>query len=151
MSQGNNQKAAEAAVVPGEEHEIDRIMKEIEELEKKVDEPTQSNVARNENISSSAQNTVENSNADFKGNVIPLRESMIETDAVLASNEPLFKPTQSTAQGSLGLKINGCTEVSLEFEKAGMTVSFQCTDSGLTITTDQGAEFKIPFTTAKAA
>ena len=76
---------------------------------------------------------------------------MAETDAVPVADEPFMKDDNAPSEsGNLAMKIGGCATISLEFERAGLTVSFECTETGLTITTDQGAEFRIPFM-AKAA
>ena len=76
---------------------------------------------------------------------------MAETDAVPVQDEPLMRNESEGGNGNLSLKIGGCAEVQLEFERGGITVTFQCSDTGLTITTDQGAEFRIPFNTRAAA
>lgn len=136
---------AENSAPNGEGEEIDRIMKEIEDLEKKMDDEPGA-----EQVASGGE-----SNVAQGSNVVPMRsgmdamanssvESLAETDAVPAPDEPLFKDA-TAADGGLSLKIGGCADVSLEFTRAGMSVTLSCTDDGLTITTDQGAEFRIPF------
>lgn len=145
----------------GDDHEeIDRIMQEIENLEKKMDESTSgpeasatpaeaSSEGSGSVESSSPEESVEPSGEEAGGKVIAFRgqsggESMAETDAVPASNEPLMRGV-SDPEGGLSLRVGGAAEVTLEFSKAGVTVSLACTDEGLTISTDQGAEFRIPF------
>lgn len=133
-----------------EQHDIDKIMKEIEDLEKNMTGSSQSAPAAA--TEPMAQNTTETTPTD---NVLSLKVkkatpvveevSMVETDAVPVTNEPLFKSSSSTGDGNMSLKIGGCADVSLEFEKSGMTVTLSYSDSGLVITTDQGAEFRIPF------
>ena len=130
----------EATAASAEESgEIDKIMQEIEDLEKKMDDGS------------------DMSNDAEAGKVVELRkktdssvsESMAETDAVPASDEPLMMKDENTAvDGGLALKIGGCSEVSLEFSRAGITVTLTCDQENLCITTDQGAEFKIPFNRA---
>lgn len=116
--------------------EIDRIMQEIEDLEKKMD------------AGSDMSNETENNK------VVALHqksegESLAETDAVPPADEPLMKAdTLSEGNGGLSLKIGGCSEVSLEFSRAGISVTLTCNDENLCITTDQGAEFRIPFNRA---
>ena len=134
--------------------EIDRIMQEIEELEKKMDEVDAETQA-------SKPEPVETSSTSQGGdNVIPLRgaldgleatsdESLAETDAVPAADEPLMKSgSDGAGDGALALKVGGCTEISLEFARAGVTITLSCTADSLSISTDQGAEFRIPFKAA---
>lgn len=71
-----------------------------------------------------------------------------ETESLLTSTS--FE-SPLAGDGSLGLKVSGCTEIQLEFARAGVSVSLFCTDTGLVIRTDQGAEFKVPFATPLAA
>lgn len=136
---------AENKAPNGEGEEIDRIMKEIEDLEKKMDDQPDAEAA-----------TANEPESTQSAKVVPLRsgmdtmaaspmDSLAETDAVPAPDEPLFKESSSVAEGGLSLKIGGCADVSLEFARAGMSVTLSCTDEALTITTDQGAEFRIPF------
>jgi hypothetical protein len=124
-----------------EGEEIDRIMKEIEDLEKRMDEDAPQ--AEADGSDTKDEETSEG------GKVVALRpevsDTMAETDAVPASDEPLMHESQGTGDGGLSMKIGGCTEVSLEFTRAGVTVSLSCTDDGLCITTDAGAEFRLPF------
>ncbi len=175
MSQSTNKVTDINLDKAGDEQEIDRIMREIEELEKKVDETVS---ASNDSTNTSATQAVaqpiksepvkEANNVD---NVIPFKglttveatkqedstepnfESMAESDAIPVHNEPLMKglPGMNNANGNLSLKVGGCTEVTLEFEQAGMVVTFQCSEEGLKISTDQGAEFRVPFTKKEAA
>ncbi len=136
-----------------EQHDIDKIMKEIEDLEKNMSTTSQSTPAAATETQSSA--ITETTPTD---NVVPLKAkkttpvveevSMVESDAVPPpSSEPLFKSSSSysSGDGNMSLKIGGCADVSLEFEKAGMTVKLTYSDTGLVISTDQGAEFRIPF------
>lgn len=116
--------------------EIDRIMKEIEELEKNMEtaaEPAGNVVSlRPETVPSAAMDAA---------------DSLVESDAVPPTDEPLIKSEQTPAgEGSLSLKVGGCAEVNLEFSQAGVAVTLHCDAEGLSITTDQGAEFRIPFT-----
>jgi hypothetical protein len=184
MVQGGKNPAGTAPQANGQEsEEIDRIMKEIEDLEKKMDSPTDPQSLTPETPTAEAQTTKVDSGekesaisgfggemttdkgnapsqADFEeaevaaaasDKVVPFRgasaaiESLAESDAVPVEDAPLIHDTNSEADGGLSLKIGGCAEVALEFTRAGMTVSLSCTDEGLTITTDQGAEFRIPF------
>lgn len=142
----SDKNAAEAGNPAGEGEEIDRIMKEIEDLEKKMDTPAEQHAEAQ--AAAPAQADVAQG-----AKVVQMRpaqtgaETLAETDAVPAPDEPLFKEQagSSTADGGLSMKIGGCTEVSLEFSRAGMSVTLSCTDEALTISTDQGAEFRIPF------
>lgn len=127
--------------------EIDRIMKEIEELEKKMDSPELP-----KDIASEPQPLprMDTPAASEDAKVVPFRsavETMAETDAVPVEDAPLMKGGQEAGagSGSLSLKIGGCTDVALEFTKASTTVYVSYNDDGLRISTDQGAEFKIPF------
>ncbi|MBI3557150.1 MAG: hypothetical protein HY074_12875 [Deltaproteobacteria bacterium] len=147
-----------------EGEEIDRIMKEIEDLEKKMDtSPTdagevetgkQNNpVAASEPNPETEQEEQPEEQEHFtsrpSSKVVPMRpsvvESLAETDAVPARDEPLMHPSDTHGDGGLSLKIGGCADVNLEFTRSGMSVSLSCSDEGLTIRTDQGAEFRIPF------
>lgn len=146
-------QAKKSDTATGDEHEIDKIMKEIEDLEKgmeadapapeaKVDEAPQ---AASDNVVALHPNNSEEQAGYTEG-------SLVESDCVPVSQEPLMKSEDTMNEnGNLSLKIGGCAEVSLEFERAGMIVTFQCSEDGLTITTDQGAEFRIPFAKKEAA
>lgn len=143
MVRSDKGSAAEANSGDGEE--IDRIMKEIEDLEKKMDAPAEAEAAA---PAPAAEPEAEAPQAKVvQMRPVSAADTIAETDAVPAPDEPLFKETagHSTGDGGLSMKIGGCTEVSLEFTRAGMSVSLSCTDEALTITTDQGAEFRIPF------
>jgi hypothetical protein len=122
-----------------EGEEIDRIMKEIEDLEKRMDE----DAPQAEGAEPKYEHPTDG------GKVVSLRpevtDTMAETDAVPAADEPLVRESHSTGDGGLNMKIAGCAELSLEFTRAGITVSLSCTDDGLCITTDAGAEFRLPF------
>lgn len=160
----NNSLAQVGASEEGEE--IDRIMREIEDLEKKMDTaPEQEGQAESTTPRASAESEhepvekeslVEDSQDTSK--VVPMRpqvnpqvnrmmtDTLAETDAVPPRDEPLMRSDESAARdGGLSLKIGGCTEVNLEFVRAGVSVNLECSDDGLRITTDQGAEFRIPF------
>ena len=167
MEQSNKKAAAEVESSGEEGQEIDRIMKEIEDLESKVDEPVAEagavNAPQETDEEKSEDETAGSTVGNTAGNVVPLRasnkyetstkyeETMAETDAVPVQDEPLMRTESEGENGSLSLKIGGCTEVQLEFARAGITVTFQCSDTGLTIMTDQGAEFRIPFQSKAAA
>jgi hypothetical protein len=158
-----------------EGEEIDRIMKEIEDLEKKMESPTELDknaegqsalqevekemtsvaeaVASAETESEATPETPEPFLEEEVSNVVELRrnaavqesDSLVETDAVPPqSDAPLFQGS-TEASGSLGLKVGGCQEITLEFSRAGLAVSLTCTDEELKIRTDQGAEFRLPF------
>jgi hypothetical protein len=153
-----------------EGEEIDRIMKEIEDLEKKMDTepvaeasaPAKAPATATTPATTAAPPTggalddLDDSVFAESSKVVPMRppvatrsddvgESLAETDAVPARDEPLVKNGSSSGDGGLSLKIGGCTEVNLEFTRSGMSVSLSCSDEGLVISTDQGAEFRIPF------
>ena len=160
-----------------EGEEIDRIMKEIEDLEKKMESPTELDKnaegqsalqeVEKEMASAAAEESVASTESEPEGtpeasepfleeevsNVVELRrnatvqetDSLVETDALPPqSDAPLFQGASETA-GSLGLKVGGCQEITLEFSRAGLAVSLTCTDEELKIRTDQGAEFRLPF------
>ncbi|MBI2607128.1 MAG: hypothetical protein HYW49_13720 [Deltaproteobacteria bacterium] len=159
MEQSNKNVAAVAESSGEEGQEIDRIMKEIEDLESKIDEP----VAETGAVNAPQDETAASAVGNTAGNVVPLRasdqyetstkyeETMAETDAVAVQDEPLMRTESEGGNGNLSLKVGGCAEVQLEFTRAGITVTFQCSDTGLTIMTDQGAEFRIPFQDKAAA
>jgi hypothetical protein len=151
-----------------DEAEIDRIIKEIEDLEKKMDEPHDSSpqgvIDGDEPVMTAEATSGEEDDAAAGAEVpgaqlyaLPQAQdaesdegsgggdSLAETDAVPASREPLLRSDSSDSAGSLGLKIAGCTEVSLEFARGGLEVTLVCDADGLSIRTDQGAEFRIPF------
>lgn len=131
-------KNAASPAAGDEGGEIDRIMKEIEELERKMD-TTGGEEAQ-------APQKVVSIRPAAPAEEPPHRESLAESDAVPASREPLMRTSSaSSGGGALGLRIGGCAEISLEFTRSGMTVTLSCTDDVLMITTDQGAEFRIPF------
>lgn len=143
----SDKSAAEAGTPNGEGEEIDRIMKEIEDLEKKMDAP-----AEQQPEAQAAAQADSPADTAQGAKVVQMRpaqtgaDTLAETDAVPAPDEPLFKEQSSSAgDGGLSMKIGGCTEVSLEFSRAGMSVTLSCNDEALTISTDQGAEFRIPF------
>lgn len=157
--------ATAGAMTDGDE--IDRIMKEIEDLEKKIDVPSaKTDVPTPEVSAEVSTETKTQDNAPLQteapeesviepdlAKVVPIRptmgESMAESDAVRVNDEPLMKTESETQEsGSLGLKVGGCATVSLEFEKAGVVIRLTCSDSGLVISTDQGAEFRIPLKSA---
>lgn len=172
------QEEGSSPLARNDSEEIDRIMKEIEDLEKNMDSETDAVQQKAEAEASEAEKLAkgtdhdagqqgeattisDDTNQELAGimaeqpsNVIPMNrntdmqtESLAETDAVPASDEPLMKAPSNVgaADGALSLKIGGCAEVALEFERAGMAVKLSCTDQGLTITTDSGAEFRVPF------
>lgn len=163
MVRGDKDAAAQANTDPNETEEIDRIMKEIEDLEKKMDAPAENTekpatlerAAAESPVASIKDEAPMESDSIPSARVVALRpdrpdrpevtESMAETDAVPALDEPLLRDSQDNGSAGLAMKVGGCTEVSLEFTRAGMTVSLSCTENGLCITTDQGAEFRIPF------
>ncbi len=171
MVRSDKDSRSEAVTPAGadEGEEIDRIMKEIEDLEKKMDTSPDSSGAEPESETQAVKqnNTVaaaepnpetesEDEPQEFdtlspepRSKVVPMRpsivESLAETDAVPARDEPLVRATDSQGDGGLSLKIGGCADVNLEFTRSGMSVSLSCTDEGLVIRTDQGAEFRIPF------
>jgi|GEM_PF-1695451 len=153
--------------------EIDRIMKEIEELEKNMGAAPAAapaagpvvapeaavapapvkDAATQEPVAPVSAETNEDDNMHH--NVVPLHadsgdsESLVESDAVLTNNEPLMKSdSQYEGDGALALKVGGCAEVQLEFTRAGVAVTLHCSDDGLSITTDQAAEVPIPFRNA---
>lgn len=144
-----------------EGEEIDRIMKEIEDLEKKMDtgapEPAEAAAAPAASAESAEEAEAEEAEAESPfgaetGKVVPMRhaaapvaESLAETDAVPPRNEPLMRASNDAGDSGLSMKIGGCTEVNLEFTRSGITVALSCNEDALVITTDQGAEFKIPF------
>lgn len=198
MVRSDKDSAIESARVGGVSHdegeEIDRIMKEIEDLEKKMDgggssdavidaagdEPSagpstgpsvqaiteegENSVEVSQSSMTRAATSLASSNEDYlpegveeaivTSKVVPMRstplgarhESLAESDAVPAFDEPLVRNAAMHGdEGGLSLKIGGCTEVNLEFSRGGISVRLACSDDGLTITTDQGAEFRIPF------
>lgn len=148
-----------------EGEEIDRIMKEIEDLEKKMDTEPAAEASAPAKATATptaapaaggALDNLDESVFEPPSKVVPMRpslvarsdesgESLAETDAVPARDEPLVRSGASSGDGGLSLKIGGCTEVNLEFTRSGMSVSLSCSDEGLVISTDQGAEFRIPF------
>src|SRR5579871_6821097 len=156
-----------------EGEEIDRIMKEIEDLEKRMDtEPAAEDVeeqqlpapdlARETAIAAASRYEDQDQEKEEDepeqpvastpppSKVLPMRpsfsESLAETDAVPARDEPLVRGSQgAAADGGLSLKIGGCADVRLEFSRAGFSVTLSCDNEALSITTDQGAEFRIPF------
>lgn len=135
---------AEANAETQEGGEIDRIMQEIEDLEKKMD-----NGSDMSNNAESGKVVSLHSTSLATAESLDTSESLAETDAVPAADEPLLGQNEFPAgDGGLSLKIGGCAEVALEFSRAGVTVTLTCSQENLTITTDQGAEFKIPFNRA---
>lgn len=148
-----------------EGEEIDRIMKEIEDLEKKMDSaPAEAEAAASApapKATAPAKSAADvapeeddqapaGEEEDVEDNVVPMRpasphtESLAETDAVPPRDEPLVR-AESDESNTLALKVGGCTEVNLEFARAGVTITLECTDDGLKISTNQGAEFRLPF------
>lgn len=151
MVRGDKAAKDEVDSPADENEEIDRIMKEIEDLEKKMDsapEPTVSEAApapAEPPMDSPVEPDPTPTAKVVSLRPAPVAESMAETDAVPVVDEPMMRSTTATADSSLSMKIGGCAEVSLEFTRSGMTVTLACGDEGLSITTDSGAEFRIPF------
>ncbi|MBI3543027.1 MAG: hypothetical protein HY075_07120 [Deltaproteobacteria bacterium] len=155
MVRGDKSEAGAPSAAEGEE--IDRIMKEIEDLEKKMDTTgEEETVAKRTEPEATAVAETETTEADdateddlHTSKVVPMRpalaDTLAETDAVPARDEPLVRAGDGSEAGGLSLRIGGCTEVNLEFTRAGVSVQLSCSDDGLSITTDQGAEFRIPF------
>ncbi len=101
--------------------------------------------------------------------VIPIKntkiatESLVETDAHVVHPDPLaFETTttpagdthgyeQSFGGGGLALKVGGCAAISLEFEQNGTRVILTLEKDTLAISTDSGAEFRIPLKGRDAA
>lgn len=80
----------------------------------------------------------------------PVTESLAESDAVMATHEPLAFERGASGEGNLGLKVGGCTSISLEFEQAGMRISLRLEGDTLSISTENGAEFRLPLRRAAA-
>jgi hypothetical protein len=165
MVRSDKNPLAEAGTTGANEgEEIDRIMKEIEDLEKRMDTTDEEPAAEGAKSAPAPVAKVEAEPSQHAedddevesplapeptAKVVPMRpnvhDSLAETDAVPARDEPLMRSESSPGEGGLALKIGGCTEVNLEFTRSGISVSLSCTNDALTITTDQGAEFRIPF------
>ncbi len=169
--------------------EIERIMKEIEDLERKLSPDS----TPPPNAAVASEPVVAKTEAEPPPPPPPALEPLAPTlaavpppappepseadaDAIAVTpiNTPTFHTQETTmtpntpnlsddlltsasfesplaGDGSLGLKVSGCTEIQLEFARAGVSVSLFCTDTGLVIRTDQGAEFKVPFATPLTA
>ena len=158
MERSDKKAADGVATTPEEAAEIDRIMKEIEDLEKNMDSPSEADLQPAERTAAKADEPaidpvsevadIIEANGAEEAKVVPIRpvtESLAETDAVPVVDAPLVNHGANPATGNLSLKIGGLTEVALEFSHADTTVYFAYNDEGLKITTDQGAEFRIPY------
>ena len=140
--------------------EIDKIMQEIEDLEKKMDETS---VEAKDDASGQdvdADNVV-NLRDDSDIEDAPTEETvnahgpLDEVDAEdLTSSDledsdsdatPIRRNSSGSSNNGLSLHVGEVSNISLEFARHGMTVSLSCTDDGLVIKTDQGAEFRVPF------
>jgi hypothetical protein len=151
--------------------DIDQIIKEIEELEQSLDAQDLHDNKGAENVKSEQSNLGENmpqhnlddigQNSEDKNkenNVVEFKpkssfdaafeETESEDVEDFNSDELTYEDTQRS--GVLGLKVSGATQVYLDFEKEGIKITVQCTEKELTICTDQGAEFKIPFQNKKS-
>lgn len=167
--------------------EIDRIIQEIEEMEKGMDQsPAEAVSASAEETPDAAPEGVdlegivedippeasEETNDDFeklsnastgandgpafnREKVVPLRAVPQLQEADLEAESP---STGSSAPGvnfdsiasnpseggGLALRVAGCTNIALEFTHNGLSVSLRLEEDVLAITTDNGAEFRIP-------
>lgn len=158
MSQPIEKNTAAVNTATDENNEIDRIMKEIEDLEQNLDEPAVDAApptpeAKIENNATGDKMSTEPEKNENENNVVAIRPKSGFDEAFEATGTDSVENEESYASesGTLSLKVGGATEVNLSFEKAGVAVSFSCTDDGLVITTDQGAEFRIPFGATSAA
>ncbi|MGE4234209.1 MAG: hypothetical protein AB7F43_12845 [Bacteriovoracia bacterium] len=148
MSQGDNRDAPVKS--EGGESEIDRIIKEIEDLEKSIDDGEEKNEG-----TQSAADTIESEVALETSapeaaaepapkkhlRAVPTSTSTASTPATEASSSA---SSSTASDASLGLKVDGCTAVTLDFSLSGTQVSLVCDGESLRITTESGAEFNIP-------
>lgn len=70
-----------------------------------------------------------------------------EQDNVIPFKEPEPLGTSldtDSGEGALSLKVGGSTTIHLEFDRGGTRVSLRCDQDALTITAGGGAEFRIP-------
>src|SRR5690348_10893121 len=117
MVQGgkNSAAVANAPTNSNEGEEIDRIMKEIEDLEKKMDTPPSE--TSEDPTQAQTQPPAPPAEAEAPAaKVVPMRqsapapvaESLAESDAVPVSDEPLIRESSdASGEGSLALKIGG--------------------------------------------
>lgn len=146
MVQSNEKVVQESA----EANEIDRIMKEIEDLEKQIQDTDK--VSKETQAAPEQEGVPQMTPMDTEsGKIVPLHvvrgntESLAESDAVLAPTQPLAIEREAQSSGGLSLKIGSLADVSLEFSRANMVVTLSCTKDELTISTSQGAQFRLPF------
>lgn len=127
MGQSNTQTAARETVdetMREDMSQISQLMKEIDQIESQTSKALESQIPNN---------------------VLPFTTSL--TEAVTKTNQENYKIASNSNEvlSNLGMQIKGCAEIKLEFSQVGVVVNLTCTQEGLFIVTDQGAEFKIPF------
>ncbi len=144
MVQSDNLVQAVDSGINEEAAEIDRIMEQIEDLEKKMEtEPAVTPDAKV--IPMHPAERRDTSGAVESQTAHSISESLVETDAPLTEKGPLLQNIDTVAgDGSLSLKVGQCSEISLEFARSGITITLSYNEDGLCISTDQGAEFRLP-------
>ena len=148
--------------------EIDRIIQEIESMEKEMDNvkaapatkaspvaPT--NSAQPEALpepvpASTSEHTpverdvFEEALAESStAKVVPIRDLGVEaTEHMDSSFGGSGLSGASVGSGGLALKVGGCSTISLEFEQDGVRIALRLESETLSISTDAGAEFRVP-------
>lgn len=137
---------AQQTLTATEEEEINKIMKEIETLEKTI-EP----IAQAQSPASSVPPVpvvTQSTEVPHSTPVVnaPLTQVVNNASAIPTRVAPLpTVPTAGNQGGSFSLKVGECTQLNLEFEQAGIIVTVAYSPEALTIFTNQGAEFRVPF------
>lgn len=156
------QSKSGAAKSVEDSQEIDRIIQEIEQMEKSIDQveaqtPEPAKVVpirAAEATPSSATDVTETSASeatalDGESEGVEAPSSTVSDpigfDKVLKAATERAATSTSPGEGDLSLSVGGCSTITLEFGRAGSRVTLSCDDDQLTITTDTGAEFRVPF------
>ncbi len=133
-----------------ESGEIDRIIQEIEQMEKSIDDvqPKPAEVAKVVPILRSVEAEVTEATS---GPTTPAKDPIGFDQALAAATAreegdgDVTSGATAAGEGNLALSVGGCTSISLEFAQSGMKVTLRYEDDALVIKTDGGAEFRVPF------
>jgi hypothetical protein len=172
MTQG----AKKTEETQAESGDIDRIIQEIEEMEKSLDSTPQTADATDEAV---ASESLEESGSEESNNVVALKARQADAEAHTSVDSPVSSggaldtfdqalkeatargedsrnaalrassdrgsPAVGRSTGDLSLAVSGCSSITLDFSRAGIQVTLSCDEEGLCISTDNGAEFRVPF------
>ena len=142
-------QSAKSPQAPDDSGEIDRIIQEIEEMEKSIDE-VQPKAAETAKVVPLRAETPPAATAEAEPAAPSLKDPIgfDQALAVATAREEGDGDTSgmaATGDGSLALSVGGCTNITLEFTQSGMTVTLRYENDALVIKTDSGAEFRVPF------